>query len=762
MPDSNFQQLLQQLEGQAEQSQKYNNLLTALRAYDTQTANFRQTRRRRKLPLVTAKDKTRLMTLHLAIGKAADELLQDQTASKELRDVVRKITFLSAGHYNALQQYDPSKEAKTLSSLEEDVRTLTLHQGSVELAEALSGAQSERTPLSFLDNKGKEIIGVFSKKKVVEPGVQLRQAFDQMTSMPLFSVRQDAEAVTWLRDHIFEVMKNVQYMQDMAKDKNEDLDYLNALVDICQKEYEDGKEYLDPGTLKEYLGRGMREFGYNADSLTDDSWRQLAQNMEPLISTMLYAHNTGNISYGSRVDNRNAAMSAVADLLGMPNVIARSKPMRVIDKDGNVIEGTFMEAAKGYDVENLPEEAARITPDALKNTDGKAFKDLANLQVLDYICGNYDRHYANMFYRFDANGKLCGIQGIDNDGSFGVIGAAELKDTHKNYFHLVNLSNIKAIPKETAKRIKALDESALKYMLRGYGLSEEELKAAGLRLSYMKQAITRVEQTIREKKKPTIRLMSDSDFKKATIETLRKNDPENDMEETTNLFNITENVVNSLPKLVQKQEREYQALQTTAALGMGNRAERVVAGQERVKAAALDAMLSKRTWWGFSSGNYEALRRAAASYMNVHKALENRLNEANKEENKRMASYRHELDAVVKETDLERMRHASEQLREAALTYLQGKMPLFNENLLDEPVQYPQGASDYTKRRIDVAIDALKLGQQGCEIKEVERQTAQDNQRQAEADQRSHRAERNPLLAIQEAPAQAEVRIRTN
>lgn len=164
--------------------------------------------------------------------------------------------------------------------------------------------------------------------------------------------------------------------------------------------------YLNARKLRDYLSRGMKSFGYNADSLTADSWEQLAKNMEPLIVDLLYAHKTGHIPYGSRLDNRNAAMSAVADLLGMPNVIARSKPMRIVDKDGNVIEGTFMEAVKGYDFKNLPPEAARITPAAIQNTDGKAFRDLANLQVLDYICGNYDRHYANMFYQFDENGRL--------------------------------------------------------------------------------------------------------------------------------------------------------------------------------------------------------------------------------------------------------------------------------------------------------------------------------------------------------------------
>ncbi len=353
--------------------------------------------------------------------------------------------------------------------------------------------------------------------------------------------------------------------------------------------------------------------------------------------------------------------------------------MRIVDKDGNVIEGTFMEAAKGYDFKNLPPEAARITPAAIQNTDGKAFRDLANLQVLDYICGNFDRHYVNMFYQFDENGKLCGVQGIDNDGAFGAIGKKQLQDEGYNYSHLVNLSNMKVIPKETAARVMALDEAALKYMLRGYGLSEEELQAAGFRLNKMKQAITRSKQAARGKKIPGIRLLSSSDFKKTSIDKLRTGTGVDDPEESTNLFSIADDVVHNLGKQVEKQTKEYQALEATAALGMGNRAERIAAGQERIK---------------------------------------------------------------------------------AALNYLQKKLPDFNENLLDEHVRYPQGASDYTKRRIDVAIDALKLARQSSEIKEVELQTARDNERQAAADRQRHSQERNPDLIQNQV--QPELQIRTN
>ncbi len=567
MPEPSLQQLIQQLQAQA--SEKHRALLDALRNFDTQTANFRQIRSRRKLPLVTAQDKTRLMELHKAIGSAAEEVLKEKGESKELKDIVKRITALSSGSYPALLQYDPAKEPKTLSSLEEEVRTLTIHQGSVLLggAETLGGAQSERVPLSFLDGKGNRISGVFSKKKCIEPKRQLAEAFQKMTGLPFFSLKPDSGNIRWLQNHFIEVIRKVPAFAQKLGRNAPDEDSLTAMMQECNITDKDGNNYIDPDRLKTCVELGLEESGQNIPAISEESWSQLARNFEPLISTLLFAHHTGKIPYGGRLDNRNAAMSAVADLLGMPSVVARAKPMRIIDKDGNVIEGTFMEAAKGMDPENLPPEAANIPRDALKNTDGKGFQDIANLQVLDYLCGNYDRHYANMFYQFDRNGKLIGVQGIDNDGAFGVIAKKELGRTGENYLHMTNLSNMKAMPKQTAERLMA-------------------------------------------------------------------------------------------------------------------------------------------------------------------------------------------LDAVVKEADLVRMQAASQRLRDAAMTYLTGKMPGFTEEDADQPVQYPEGASDYTKRRIDVALDALRLGRQGVEIKPVELQTAQDNLRQAQAAQQRRMEEREPQL-IQPAPETA-------
>ena len=114
MPEPNsLQQLVQQYQAQA-QSEKHLALMEALRNYETQTANFRQTRRRRKLPLVTAQDKGRLMELHKAIGNAAEEILKDKGESQALKDIVKKITVLSSGSYRALRLGRQGAEIKPM------------------------------------------------------------------------------------------------------------------------------------------------------------------------------------------------------------------------------------------------------------------------------------------------------------------------------------------------------------------------------------------------------------------------------------------------------------------------------------------------------------------------------------------------------------------------------------------------------------------------------------------------------------------------
>ena len=97
------------------------------------------------------------------------------------------------------------------------------------------------------------------------------------------------------------------------------------------------------------------------------------------------------------------------------------------------------------------------------------------LQVLDFLCGNVDRHAGNLSYQFDSYDSFDGTQGFDNDCAMGALVPTDGKGKNR----LVGTRHLMAVSQKTYDRIQQLQPAVLKYALRGYGLSEPELEAAG-------------------------------------------------------------------------------------------------------------------------------------------------------------------------------------------------------------------------------------------------------------------------------------------
>lgn len=201
------------------------------------------------------------------------------------------------------------------------------------------------------------------------------------------------------------------------------------------------------------------------------------------------------IENNNNVARRNSAMSSVADLLGMGNLIARSESMKLVDEyeneNGEIVrgkscQGTFMEPAKGRDLRNCISGDVITSMDVeLDMENDEIKKQASDLQVLDFICGNVDRHGANLFYQIDNRDpnhpRLTGIQGIDNDCSFG-----GYKD---NCMQLPSADGTVAISESTARTVLSLDETMLKTVLRQYRFSEKELEGAWARTQTLQDAI---------------------------------------------------------------------------------------------------------------------------------------------------------------------------------------------------------------------------------------------------------------------------------
>lgn len=194
------------------------------------------------------------------------------------------------------------------------------------------------------------------------------------------------------------------------------------------------------------------------------------------------------IKKGDIISSRNCAMTDVAKMLGCQNLIAKSIPMKV-EINGKTVEGVFMEAAEGSDIDNL-----KVNDPLMKATeksfDSKyALQQLADLQVLDFICGNTDRHMGNLFYKFKKNPKgevkFVGVQGIDNDCAFGRIKITP----SKRIMRMVNIKDMRYISESMALRINNIKKEMLELKLAHNDLSAPEIAGVMERLQMVDEAV---------------------------------------------------------------------------------------------------------------------------------------------------------------------------------------------------------------------------------------------------------------------------------
>ncbi|MCR4716008.1 MAG: hypothetical protein K5656_02405 [Lachnospiraceae bacterium] len=192
------------------------------------------------------------------------------------------------------------------------------------------------------------------------------------------------------------------------------------------------------------------------------------------------------ISAKSRVNRRNAAMSKVAETLGLDDLIAKSENV-MLNIDGKNLKGTFMRKAKGFDSNSRDNNSPFFKSSAMCIEGLNLKKNVADMQILDYICGNPDRHRGNILYNYkeleDGRVELESIQGIDNDTCFG----------SKPYINIgmssVMPEQMKVITKDTYNRLANLSPETLKHILYGFDLTSAEVDNAIERLLHLKKKI---------------------------------------------------------------------------------------------------------------------------------------------------------------------------------------------------------------------------------------------------------------------------------
>ena len=725
-----FQDIYDELSKPALKTPEYWTFLNKLNQVNEKMSALYQPDNYGRIPLVTQADKEELVRLHEELGLEAEDVLKNSDVLEpETLDTIKKLSGLNNAYTSAMRSYDPG-EKKALHTIHEEMRTPVIDTRNTQLKAQIGGSISRRQPLTFLDPSGKEISGVFIPEKYETGPQNILVAIENAAAM--CHTEKGKQLFLNMVDHFKDQIEN-----------EEDATLFNSLylLGTSLKNPNSNPAEFCPRFIMEYIKENMSDEldgGTVQNEIGSDALVSLSDALNEHYHSMVMNRTNAMIEPDGRVDTRNAAMSSVAELLNVPNIIARSKPMQIIDADGNKVNGTFMTAAEGMDPDHLPPEAEKITIDAANKTDGKAFKSIADLQVLDYICGNIDRHPSNFFMKFDKKGKLADIQGIDNDCSCGKI----IPEFGKGFNRMVGLKDLMVMSESMCNKVKDMTPAQLKFALRGYGLSEAEMNAACERLRHIKAMITKYSKRypdVKHPKRSSLLIVPDDQFKNLKLDELAL---EKEMvisgQRVTleaNMFAMVKGNLEKFKDMRRDQERERIAnerelhtLKSEIAIGSDNRANPGAIVKNAEQAEKLNKEMGKRTnFWKFfwkTSPAYERMEKATQDYFKYQRKLKERLELAKDPSytgKAKNAERNFDWEAVVSREDMEKMRDLARKMYDAADAYCDGKKDLD-----------PETASPYQKKRLEIGKMSREFARKAmAPVTEKENQTLEANEKLA-------------------------------
>lgn len=166
----------------------------------------------------------------------------------------------------------------------------------------------------------------------------------------------------------------------------------------------------------------------------------------------------------SHTASRNVAASRLAEMLGEPDLLAKSVRVKVQDGD-KTMDAVLMDRAKGTDYKSEKPEELRAFAGA--SVSAEACRQISCLHIMDFVAGQVDRNVANMFYDVaddpETGGKVIkGIQGIDNDLSFGGLTVFDINRSWGDRFtgptaeKLGKLDEVKFVDEDFLQSLKEL------------------------------------------------------------------------------------------------------------------------------------------------------------------------------------------------------------------------------------------------------------------------------------------------------------------
>ncbi len=383
---------------------------------------------------------------------------------------------------------------RTLLGVVQKGRTIQADVDRPDDIKTVGGAMSTRIPVRLKCEDGSIEEGFFTESRVLEDYTKRMQRIKKET---LEKYGENSAEYSIAKAVCIEDARTMRHTYSPRVDQIMALSDKNVVDEVAESpeavkdvmapffvrlDKDTQERLMDRSKLEE--SKALRKFFMN---LTHDAVDYAA---------VFYTQNSyAGIPAGERMDKRNTAMSTVADYLGMGSLIAGSRSFEIqIGEDTK--QGTFQQKAGGTDINRITEDNEIV--EIAKNyksgdygaVDTSSFKrQLSDLMVLDYLCGNCDRHMANMLYQTgkDRSGRvvITGIKGIDNDMSFGKKTEASNISQEK----MVNPEDMRIMRLTTAHRVLDLTPDKLDLMLGDMDFTKDEKEACHVRLKKLQDKL---------------------------------------------------------------------------------------------------------------------------------------------------------------------------------------------------------------------------------------------------------------------------------
>ena len=321
------------------------------------------------------------------------------------------------------------------------------------LATAMGGSTNSRFPISYDVNEKEKQKGYFTASIYTDGKDKVRNTANSLIAKAKKEGRSETEIMVYslLADDI---------IQDFSRTTDIGINY------------DDPKLYIGLGLDKktaedivadEEMSHRIRTFNSKIDQVHEEIENQYLSEEETSIGA----------AEGGTIDKRNVTFYKMSELFGVSHIVPFTTNMQV-EVDGKITDGTFMATAEGTTLEALGPDDPMAKMSSADFT-GSALRDLADLQILDYLAMNADRNRGNysFVYSEGPDPKCIGVRAIDNDYSYGTIDPGTIRNSS-----FVNLSEINVISETMAERIRNMDPDALRITYQGQGLSDREIEAA--------------------------------------------------------------------------------------------------------------------------------------------------------------------------------------------------------------------------------------------------------------------------------------------